>query len=206
MTSQRNVEPDDSGPDQVLAAARHVVMTHGPRRTTLAEVARQAGVSRMTVYRRFESLDRLMSELLTAELAQLVKERLQPVPTGTAGEQAAALISGLTLGIAEHPLVVRVLQVDPESLTPLMVSRFGQTQRSAVEILVPLLSAGMAERGGDGSIRSTDPQALAQAIVVAAQGFIFGAQAIAGLPNSDDVWREWPRMVAGMLQPQGDDR
>ncbi len=39
--------------DQILDAARSCVLDFGLRRTTLAEVARRAGVSRPTVYRRW---------------------------------------------------------------------------------------------------------------------------------------------------------
>ena len=190
------------GLDPVLAAAKLVIMEHGPRRATLAEVARQAGVSRMTVYRRFESFDRLVSELLTAELAGLINRTAgAPEPRGSSRERAVAVVAHMTRGIAQHPLVVRVLQVDPESMVPLMVGRFGQTQRSSVQILEPLLSAGMTSRGGDGSIRDADPAVLAQGIVIAAQAYVFAAPAIADLPDPAAVWDEWEHMVTGMLLP-----
>lgn len=188
--------------DPVLAAAKHVIMEHGPRRATLAEVARQAGVSRMTVYRRFESFDRLVSELLTSELAGLINSTdAAPELDGIARDRAVAVVAHMTRGIAQHPLVVRVLQVDPESMVPLMVGRFGQTQRSSVQILAPLLSAGMTSRGGDGSIRDADPAVLAQGIVIAAQAYVFAAPAIADLPDAAAVWDEWEHMVTGMLLP-----
>lgn len=190
------------GLDPVLTAAKHVIMEHGPRRATLAEVARQAGVSRMTVYRRFESFDRLVSELLTSELAGLINSTdAAPELDGNARDRAVAVVAHMTRGIAQHPLVVRVLQVDPESMVPLMVGRFGQTQRSSVQILEPLLSAGITSRGGDGSIRDADPAVLAQGIVIAAQAYVFAAPAIADLPDPAAVWDEWEHMVTGMLLP-----
>lgn len=193
---------DPTATDPLLAAARDVVMTHGPRRATLTEVARQAGVSRMTVYRRFDSFDRLMSALLTQELAAILTEIPLPQPgKGSAHEQAVDLIVAATHAIADHPLVQRVLAVDPEYLTPLMVQRFGQTQRSSAELLTPLLAAGMAGTGGDGTIRDADPSAVALACVTAAQSFIFAAPALASRPEGKAARAQLRPLIAGFLRP-----
>jgi AcrR family transcriptional regulator len=198
---------DVAASDPLLAAARDVIMTHGPRRATLTEVARQAGVSRMTVYRRFESFDRLMSALLTQELAGILTQIPIPRPgEGTAHQQAVDLIVAATNAIADHPLVQRVLAVDPEYLTPLMVQRFGQTQRSSVDLLQPLLIAGMAHTGGDGSIRDSDPAALALACVTAVQSFIFAAPALAARPEGARARAELHPLVAGFLRPNTEEQ
>jgi len=179
-------------------------MEHGPRRATLAEVARQAGVSRMTVYRRFESLDRLVSALLTVELGEVFASMPLNKPEQTATRQYAVdLVAGMTRAIADHPLIDRVLTVDPESMVPLMVQRFGQTQRASVDLLAPVLAEGMRSEGGDGSVRDDDPKVLAQTIITAAQAFIFGAQALRNHPLGEQVWNQWPAMVAGFLVPPG---
>lgn len=189
-------------PDPLLVAARDVIMTHGPRRATLTEVARQAGVSRMTVYRRFESFDRLMSALLTQELREILTEIPLPQPdAGPARQQAVDLIVAGTQAIADHPLVRRVLAVDPEYLTPLMVTRFGQTQRSAAALLTPLLAAGMTSQGGDGSIRDTDPAGLALACVTATQSFIFAAPALESRPEGAAAQAQLRPLIAGLLRP-----
>lgn len=210
MTSIRHIvavsddgtSPDVDAPDPLLTAARDVIMTHGPRRATLTEVARQAGVSRMTVYRRFESFDRLVSALLTLELRQILTSIPLPEPgSGPVMTQAVDLIVAGTEAIADHPLVRRVLAVDPEYLTPLMVQRFGQTQRASVELLTPLLAAGMASRGGDGSIRDTQPEALALACVTAVQSFIFAAPALESRPEGVAARDQLRPLVAGLLRP-----
>lgn len=177
-------------------------MTHGPRRATLAEVARQAGVSRMTVYRRFDSFDRLVSELLTAELSAVLGQLRTITPTGVPiRDQVVFIVGELTSAIAQHPLVRRVLTVDPESMVPLMTQRFGQTQRSAAALLAPLLANGMAAHGGDGSVRDGDPEVMAQACVTAAQSYVFATQAIDAHPRGEEVRAQWPVMVAGYLAP-----
>src|SRR5690625_5412712 len=66
MPSKRNVE------DDILDATRTCVEAFGVRRTTLTDVARRAGVSRPTVYRRWPDVTALVADLLTRELRTLL--------------------------------------------------------------------------------------------------------------------------------------
>src|SRR4030081_1560333 len=66
--------------DVLLDAARTCVLAVGVRRTTLAEIARTARVSRMTVYRRFPDVRSVLAALMTRECSGLLR---------TAGERGA---------------------------------------------------------------------------------------------------------------------
>ncbi|MAT60788.1 MAG: hypothetical protein CMH41_04020 [Micrococcales bacterium] len=189
-----------AGPlDPILQAAREVVMTHGPRRATVTEVAQLAGVSRMTVYRRYESLDRIIFELLTAELAQVLSQLTVDPEQGTARERTTKAVTTVIRETATHPVLAQILRIDPEALTPLMVSRFGHTQQAAVAALTPLIAAGMSTTGGDGSIPDGNPEVVAQSIIISVQSWVFASPAIDDLPNSESVWNQLPGLVAGML-------
>ena len=59
--------------DQILDAARSCVLDFGLRRTTLAEVARRAGVSRPTVYRRWPDTRAVVADLLTREIRTAIR-------------------------------------------------------------------------------------------------------------------------------------
>ena len=145
MTSQRN---------NLLDAALACVMDVGLRRTTLADVARRAGVSRMTVYRAFPDLGTLVGALLTRELTQLLQEveaTLADLPT--ARERLVQAAVETVTRMDDHPLYRRVLDLDPELLLPLVVDRFGSTQVAAMALIAEQVRAGHA----DGSIRDVDP-------------------------------------------------
>src|SRR5438270_5059089 len=80
MLSQRhNGAVDDSPanalnrdiPQQILDATRASVLAVGVRRTTLTDVARRAGVSRMTVYRLVPDVTTLILEVMSREFASL---------------------------------------------------------------------------------------------------------------------------------------
>src|SRR5436853_7569736 len=81
MTSQRHTLEDPPSlvrpvsrdiPEPILAATRATVLAVGVRRTTLTDVARRAGVSRMTLYRLVPDIATLVLEVMTREFAALL--------------------------------------------------------------------------------------------------------------------------------------
>src|SRR3954471_4019020 len=84
MTSRRNnPEPQAA----YLDAARACILDVGWRRTTLTEVARRAGVSRMTIYRAWPDMPAVLGDLMTREWAEVVA---RAVGDADLGEQASA--------------------------------------------------------------------------------------------------------------------
>jgi AcrR family transcriptional regulator len=77
----------------VLEAARECVAALGVRRTIVADVARRAGTSRMTVYRLFSDAQTLWSTLLTREFSDVIE----------AAEQAAAHLPTARERLIEPP-------------------------------------------------------------------------------------------------------
>ena len=72
--SQRHTAVVVDEQDRLLDAARECVLAVGVRRTTVTDVARRAGVSRMTLYRRFPDLEAVLAALMTREFGRLVAE------------------------------------------------------------------------------------------------------------------------------------
>ena len=69
-----------AGDDALLDAARASIVAVGWRRSTLTDVARRAGVSRMTIYRRWPDMQSLVADLMTREWSGLAGE---PPTTGS---------------------------------------------------------------------------------------------------------------------------
>ncbi|MDT7547442.1 MAG: hypothetical protein QOE99_3552, partial [Actinomycetota bacterium] len=106
MTSQCHTPPLDP----LLSAARACVMDVGLKRTTLADIARRAGVSRMTVYRQYADLQTIVSELLTCELVALIdRSRAAVEELPTARERLVEAGVRTVEELAHHPLYRRVL-------------------------------------------------------------------------------------------------
>ena len=180
MTSQRHSEDDP-----VLDAARECVLAVGVRRTTMTDVARRAGVSRMTLYRRFPDLDAVLSALMTREFGRLIG---RPAEGATTRERVVAMVVNGSRTLASDPLFVRLLDVDPELLLPYVTRRLGGMQRIAVAAAAEALAAS------DGSVRT---DASPEAIELIARGFVLASHGELGV----DPWVELEHAVDGYLRP-----
>src|SRR5690554_3819714 len=74
MTMNRGNDARTSVDEAIIEAARESIMSVGLRRTSIAEIARNAGVSRPTVYRRYADLDELSNEVITREFLRVLAE------------------------------------------------------------------------------------------------------------------------------------
>jgi len=172
--SQRTVEDE-----ALLDATQACVLAVGVRRTTMTDVARRAGVSRMTLYRRFADVTSLMQALMTREFTQILGEVESEVAVQpTARERlVTAAVSGVDR-LTRHPLFLRIVDVDPELLLPYITTRRGAFQRAVVGTMEARLVDGVA----DGSIAAADPAAAARTIELTLRGFAFQTLA----PGAED--------------------
>ncbi|GAA3825717.1 TetR/AcrR family transcriptional regulator [Streptomyces chiangmaiensis] len=157
-----------SDSDPVLDAVRECVLAVGVRRTTLTDVARRAGVSRMTLYRRWPDVRSLVGDLMTREwIEAATRARPEPKP-GTSAR--TLIVEGLVQGVdavRSHPLFRKIVDVDPELLLPYVLDRRGASQ----EALLDLLADGITQGHTDGSVRPGHPQRQGRALLLVAQSF-----------------------------------
>jgi AcrR family transcriptional regulator len=187
--------------DPVLRAAYEGVLEIGLGRLTLAEVARRAGVSRMTVYRRYDDLERLISALLVVEFGAVIGEAAERTRREADGRaRLVREVIHVTRRTAEHPLMRRILELDPEILMPLVVDRLGSSHRMALERLHELLTAGHA----DHSIASGDVGAMALQVMSMSAIHVFSARAYDPVDPRGRRWPELQRALDGYLRPTGE--
>ncbi|MGC3003547.1 TetR/AcrR family transcriptional regulator [Streptomyces sp. G35A] len=154
--------------DAVLDAVRDCVLAVGVRRTTLTDVARRAGVSRMTLYRRWPDVRSLVGDLMTREWIGVatgaMPERRPGRPT------RSVVVDGLVAAVrafGAHPLFRKILDVDPELLLPYVLDRRGASQDALLELLADALREGHA----DGSVRAGHAERQARAVLLVVQSF-----------------------------------
>jgi AcrR family transcriptional regulator len=190
--SQRHSVVDED--DRLLDAARECVLAVGVRRTTVTDVARRAGVSRMTLYRRFPDLEGVLAALMTREFGRVVAQAAARAEGATARERVVAMVAHGARSLAGDPLFVRLLDVDPELLLPYVTRRLGGMQRIAVATGAEALAAG------DGSVRTdASPAVLSAGIELIARGFVLASHG--ELEPGLDPWAELARAVDGYLRP-----
>lgn len=171
MSSLRhNADPRTDG---YLDAARACILDVGWRRTTLTEVARRAGVSRMTIYRTWSDMPRLLGDLMTREwgvvvASTLAREERPADPVEAIAEGLVATVAGLR----DNELFVRIVELDPELLLPYLLSRRGRSQEALLGILREQIAAGQRA----GAVRAGSADTMARGLLLASHGFVFSAQ------------------------------
>ncbi|WP_191840585.1 TetR/AcrR family transcriptional regulator [Catellatospora chokoriensis] len=162
--------------DLVLDAARDCVLAYGVRRTTVTDVARRAGVSRMSVYRRWPDVQSLVGDLMSREWHRVIVDAARQAAAAD-GPLRARLVAQSVAAAATlrtHPLLRKILEVDPEILLPYMLDRRGAGQEEMLGFLVEMIAAGQAE----GSVRAGDPARLARAVLLTAQSFVLSVATV----------------------------
>jgi AcrR family transcriptional regulator len=190
------------GDRQILSAARACVLAAGVHETTFNDIARRAGVSRMTLYRRYSDVGSLISELLGREFARILREHTQ-IPPDTppdprpARQRLVETVVAICEAFQEDPLMTQVLDAEPEILMPYLFNKWGSTQQIAIDLLAHRLDAGHQ----DGSIREGSVAVQAHAIVLTVQSFIVSATASGPVPP-DRLRTELGLILDGYLRPE----
>ena len=174
MSSLRHSESPGVTPDDALLdAARDSILAVGWRRTTLTEVARRAGVSRMTLYRRWPDMQTLLADLMTREWASLALPGAgDGGDDGPALQRVAAGVSRTVTALRSNPLFAQILHLDPELLLPYLLDRRGRSQDTLLGVLVQAVTEGQRDR----SVRAGSPALLARGVLLATYGWVLSAR------------------------------
>jgi TetR/AcrR family transcriptional repressor of uid operon len=112
---------------RVLDGAYEQFCQIGIRRSTIQDVARRAGVSRITVYRRFATKDELVEQVVRREFRRYFDQFLLDI------QQARTVADRIVLGFASslrairrNPLIAGLMAVEPDVLVPYLVGGDGR--------------------------------------------------------------------------------
>ena len=196
MSSLRHTP--DARLDAYLDAARDCILDVGWRRTTLTEVAKRAGVSRMTIYRAWSDMGSLLGDLMTREWVGIAAAtRVAAADTTTPAGIAAAALSTVRV-LRDNELFVRIVELDPDLMLPYLLSRRGRSQEALIEILASEIESGQAA----GAIREGDAVLMARSLTLAGHGFIFSAMTMTdGTISLADLDAEYARLISRSLEP-----
>ncbi len=201
MTSLRH-KSDGSAPnpreprDDYLDAARACILDVGWRRTTLTEVARRAGVSRMTIYRTWSDMQQLLGDLMTREWSGVVQAAVADQDgTSSAVDRLVAGIVSTVRVLRDNELFVRIVELDPELILPYLLSRRGRSQDLILALTVDAIRAGQEA----GEIRAGNTTAIARGLLLAAHGFVLSTHTMV----DDEVTEVELDQELGVLLRQG---
>jgi AcrR family transcriptional regulator len=176
--------------DRILAAAASCVIDFGVDRVTLAEIARRAGVSRPTVYRRWPDTRSVLAALLTSRITAA----LSAVPARGDGREALVdRVVAVAERLRRDDLVMAVLR--SELAIVYITQRLGTSQQMLIDALADNLRA--AQRAG--SVRPGDPRRLAAMVLLITQSTIQSAQIVQPILDADALAAELTHSLNGYL-------
>lgn len=179
----------DTG-DRILAAAASCVVDYGADRVTLAEIARRAGVSRPTVYRRWPDTSSIMSTLLTNHITNVMREA--PFD-GNDREALVQQVVAVADRLRRDALIMSVMHSELSRVY--MTERLGASQLILIEGLVGRLEA--AQR--DGSVRAGDARQMATMILLIAQSTIQSADIVKPILDDEALASQLAYTLNGYL-------
>jgi AcrR family transcriptional regulator len=176
--------------DRILQATASCVVDYGVDRVTLAEIARRAGVSRPTVYRRWPDTQSIMSTLLTDHIAEVLKE----VPLD--GDDREALVKQV-VAVADQlrrdELIMSFMH--SELARVYITERLGSSQQFLIEGLATRLK--VAQRAG--SVRAGDARQLATMVLLIAQSTIQSVDIVNPILDAEALAAELTYSLNGYL-------
>lgn len=123
---QRILEKPISDGEKLLESALSAFLDFGIKRTSMGEIARRAGISPATLYRRFESKNDLVEAVSVREAQRFVAEidkRVQKVEG--VEEQLIEIFVAVITEIAGNELLRRLLRTEPDLILPRLTTEAG---------------------------------------------------------------------------------
>ncbi len=125
---------------RVLEAALTCIGRVGVAKTTLDDVAREAGCARATVYRYFPGKQQLLGALVDREVTTFGRDlRAAADGAGSLGEAVTTVITTAAAALVGHPALTFVAAHEPEMLLPFLAfERESAVLAAAAELIAPV--------------------------------------------------------------------
>jgi AcrR family transcriptional regulator len=108
----------------VIDAALSAFLDFGIRRSSMNEIARRAGISPATLYRRFAQKSDLVLAVGVREVRRFVAEVDRAVdPRASAQDQIAEQFVAFLTALRRNKLLLRLLDTEPETVLPVLTIR-----------------------------------------------------------------------------------
>ncbi|MDQ0612762.1 AcrR family transcriptional regulator [Microbacterium sp. W4I4] len=178
---------------RILDTAERLIAQRGVGGLTIAELAREAGVSRPTIYRSWAGAD----EVVRAALLHRMLTLLEDIPVSRSRAQIVADVLRFSAAFLADPVYAALLDREPEVFTRYMLHRFGASQRAILQRMAESIAAAQA----GGTVRAGDPRHVAVMLMLLAQSAILSHGTVSELID-DDAWdRELRATLDGILRP-----
>ncbi|WP_091800669.1 TetR/AcrR family transcriptional regulator [Prauserella marina] len=191
----------DETTERLLTAAYDQFRRTGIRKSTMEDVARRAGVSRVTVYRRFANKDALVEHVVRREFRRYFDQFLIDI------ERAENVADRVTIGFASalrairgNPLIGGLMDVEPDVVIPSMVGDGGQTMATVRKFVAGQLRR---EQSAGNVASGVDVDLVAELMVRLSASFLVTPSLLVDLDDEHQVRDVARRFLVPMLFPPG---
>ncbi len=192
------VAGEDALFDRVATAALDEFVEHGIRRTSMEDVARRAGVSRMTVFRRFASKQGLIEVVIAREVRRGMQELdLLWESAETLGDRLATGFEFAGRYVRDHPLFDRLLRSEPDVLLPPLTLDGGPV----LELYRTLIAHRLQLEVDAGRAATSDLDGVAEVIARLAISLLLTREGTITLDDPHSVRRLVHLTLLPMLRP-----
>jgi AcrR family transcriptional regulator len=156
---------------QILSLAKKRFERFGYNKTTVDEIASDAGVSKRTLYQEFESKEKILQELFMFEALSVRKAVLNQIKKIT--DPSEKLQTYLRLGkkyLDQNPFIGNVLNDESGFFAPFLKDEPRVVEEGIEEIMVSILKEGMEK----GVFRKMDEKVVGHCIFLTFKGFTYG--------------------------------
>ncbi|HEY2443613.1 MAG TPA: TetR family transcriptional regulator [Streptosporangiaceae bacterium] len=134
----------DTATERILDAALGQFEDFGLRRSTMEDIARRCGMSRITIYRRFPKKENLIEAVVLRELRSFLDCLLTVGEDGLSAEgKMVERVAFALQFLRNHLLLRRLLRTEPESILPSLTVNGGPVVDTAREYVAALIRADL---------------------------------------------------------------
>ena len=195
------VDDHDETSSRILDAAYELFCRIGIQRSTMEDVARGAGVSRITVYRRFATKGALVDQLVRREIRRYLDQfRIDIEHAETAADRVVLGFVSSLRAFRRNPVIRGLMAADPNAVIPSTIGDGGRTLATVREFV-----AGQLRREQDaGNVASeVNVEIVAELMVRVCSSFLVIPSHIVDLDDDEQLSDLARRFLVPMLEPTG---
>ncbi|GID90728.1 TetR/AcrR family transcriptional regulator [Amorphoplanes digitatis] len=189
---------------RLLDAAYEQFCRMGIRRSTMEDVARRAGLSRITAYRRFATKDALVEQVVRREFRRYFDRFLIDIQeAGTVADRVVLGFVSSLQAIRRNPLIGGLMSAEPDVLIPSLVSDGGRTLATVQRFVAGQLRR--EQQAGNISAR-VDVEVVAELMTRLSCSFLVTPGGVVDIDDTGQLRAVARRYLVPMLDPPSEPR